>query len=216
MFLQQSNLLNPPTRFLHRTTQHLNIARPKKMTIYKKWASFYTKSTLFHLQEKEKDCTTRRHLTVYFPNRRIQTQAVCSLVRVNAASRHGILCLNLIIRSWKLEFNFFFTRVLWYSNCCQQTKNPPHFVAPFYSFDKQKQKNIFFYILNSCFFFILKDLSSPLPKKTNTSKTQPSSSTITLTKTNQYLPKIKIQLYSVQVGLSTVFSCSLKVYAIYK
>jgi len=74
-----------------------------------------------------------------------------------------------------------------------------------------KNKKIFSYS-EFMFRFILKDLSSPLPK-TNTSKTQPSSSTITLTKTNQYLPKIKIQLYSVQVGLSTVFSCFLKVYA---
>ncbi|CBY18593.1 unnamed protein product [Oikopleura dioica] len=69
------------------------------------------KSTLFHLQEKEKDCTTKKHLTVYFLNHRIRIQAVCSQVRVNAASRPGILCLILIIRSWKLEA-LLFSRVI--------------------------------------------------------------------------------------------------------
>ncbi|CBY18592.1 unnamed protein product [Oikopleura dioica] len=35
-FLQQLSQLNLPMRFFHRTTQPLNIARPKNMTIYKK------------------------------------------------------------------------------------------------------------------------------------------------------------------------------------
>jgi len=166
MFLQQLSPLNHPTRFLHRTTQPLNIARPRNMTIYKKWVSFYMKSTLFHLQEKEKDCTTRKHLTVYFPKQLIRTQAVCSQVRVNAASRPGILCLNLIIRSWKLE-SLLFSRVMW--NSCHQRKKPSQLAAPFYSFDKQKQKNLFLFWIHVSFHSKRSFFSSPKNKhKQNT------------------------------------------------
>ena len=116
--------------------------------------------------EKEKDCTTRKHLTVYFPKQLIRTQAVCSQVRVNAASRPGILCLNLIIRSWKLE-SLLFSRVIW--NSCHQRKKPSQLVAPFYSFDKQKQKNLFLFWIHVSFHSKRSFFSSPKNKhKQNT------------------------------------------------